>query len=231
MKEEPTTLHKVEIFTDGGCEPNPGAGGFGVILVHPKKRAEISGGFRLTTNNRMEIFAAIAGLELLKMPCVVTVYSDSKYVVDAVQEGWAAKWKLKGWWRTNTERAANIDLWDRLLTLCEKHTVSFQWVKGHAGHTENERCDVLAMAALKNPNLPIDEGYETPPEKPETRPLPTDGQPCWKCSAPVVRQVSNKKPKKDRAYYYEYYLLCPGCGMTYHPEEAKRLKLLSPELL
>src|SRR3954467_11639511 len=109
----------VEIYTDGGCEPNPGAGGFGAVLLHPKKRLEISGGFRRTTNNRMEIYAAIKALELLKQRCKVTLYSDSQYVVNAMIEGWARAWKKKGWWRTNKERAINSDLWERLLTLCE----------------------------------------------------------------------------------------------------------------
>src|SRR5881628_1068101 len=97
-------MPSVEIYTDGGCEPNPGLGGYGVALLHPKKRAEASGGFRLTTNNRMEIFAAIAGLEMLKQPCKVTLYSDSQYLVDAIMKGWAASWKKKNRWRTNKER-------------------------------------------------------------------------------------------------------------------------------
>lgn len=232
MNQEPTTLQRIEIFTDGGCVPNPGAGGYSVILVHPKKRAELSGGFRLTTNNRMEIFAVIAGLELLKMPCDVTVYSDSKYVVDAMAEGWAAKWKIKGWWRTRKEKAANTDLWDRLLKLCEIHKVEFRWVRGHAGHAQNERCDELAMAALKKADLPIDEGFENKSDEVESRPdLKDAGEPCWKCTVPVVRKTSTKKPKRNRNYYYEYYLLCPGCGATYQTEEAKRTIEVSLKLL
>src|SRR6266581_4826516 len=111
----------VEIYTDGGCEPNPGPGGYGVVLLHPRKRLPVSGGFRLTTNNRMEIYAAIKGLELLKQPCQVTLYSDSQYLVNAMMKGWARRWKKKGWWRTPTERAVNADLWEKLLALCEKH--------------------------------------------------------------------------------------------------------------
>ena len=102
----PSPLPSVEVYTDGGCEPNPGPGGYGVVLLHPKKRAEASGGFRLTTNNRMEIYAAIAGLEMLKQPCQVTLYSDSQYLVDAIMKGWAVAWKKKDWWRTRSERAA-----------------------------------------------------------------------------------------------------------------------------
>ena len=125
MEENSTSveLPQVEIYTDGGCEPNPGAGGYGTVLIHPKKRKEVSGGFRKTTNNRMEIFAAIAGLEMLKQPCKVTIHSDSKYVVDAMMAGWVAAWKKKSWWRTKTERPENVDLWQRLDALCQTHQV------------------------------------------------------------------------------------------------------------
>src|SRR6266571_1899447 len=126
----------VEIYTDGGCEPNPGPGGYGVVLLHPRKRAEASGGFRLTTNNRMEIFAAIAGLEMLKQACKVTLYSDSQYLVKAMMEGWVARWKKKDWWRGKKERRENFDLWKRLVPLCETHQVEFRWIKGHAGILE-----------------------------------------------------------------------------------------------
>ena len=217
----PGAMPHVDIYTDGACEPNPGLGGYGAVLLHPKKRTETSGGFRLTTNNRMEIYAAIKGLELLKQPCKVTLYSDSQYLVNAMMAGWAATWKRKGWWRTNKERAINIDLWERLLALCETHQVEFVWVKGHAGNKENERCDQLSCAALRQPNLPADEGYENKPETEGERPkLTLEGQPCWKCSTPVIKQKSHKKPKGD--YYFEYYLYCPKCQATYLVEEAKR---------
>ncbi|MEJ2704266.1 MAG: ribonuclease HI [Sedimentisphaerales bacterium] len=157
-KEKP--LKDVTIYTDGGCDPNPGAGGYGVILISGKARKELSGGFRQTTNNRMEIFAAIAGLETLKFPCKVTLYSDSQYLVNAMTKGWVKRWKVNGWRRNKTDKALNIDLWKRLLALCERHQVRFEWVKGHAGHQLNERCDELAMTALKRPNLSIDDGYE-----------------------------------------------------------------------
>jgi len=153
-------LKDVTIYTDGGCKPNPGPGGYGVILISGKARKELSGGFCLTTNNRMEIFAAIAGLEALKYPCKVTLYSDSRYLVDAMTKGWVFKWKANGWRRNKKEKALNVDLWKKLLALCEHHEVRFQWVKAHAGHDHNERCDELAMTALKKPHLPIDEGYE-----------------------------------------------------------------------
>ena len=160
MAEKQTPLKDVTIYTDGGCEPNPGAGGYGAILISGRARKELSGGFCLTTNNRMEIYAAIAGLEALKFACKVTLYSDSRYLVDAMIQGWVERWKANGWRRNKKEKALNIDLWKRLLTLCERHEVRFEWVKGHAGHHLNERCDELAMAATQKPNLPVDEGYE-----------------------------------------------------------------------
>lgn len=137
---------KVEIFTDGACSGNPGPGGWGVILRYRQHCRELSGGAAATTNNRMELSAVIAGLEALTEPCDVTLYSDSKYFIDAIEKGWAVKWKQKGWMRSNKEKALNPDLWERILQLLEVHRVELVWVKGHAGHPENERCDRLAVA-------------------------------------------------------------------------------------
>jgi ribonuclease HI len=227
--QKPLAIPHVEIYTDGACDPNPGPGGYGVVLLHPKKRAEASGGFRRTTNNRMEIYAAIRGLELLKLPCQVTLYSDSKYLVDAMSAGWVTTWKKKDWWRTNQERALNIDLWERLLALCQTHQVEFRWIRGHAGNPENERCDQLSCAALRQPNLSADEGYEHKPETEGQRPKPTqEGQPCLKCSTPLIKQKARKKPNRD--CYYEYYLFCPKCHATYEVEAAKRLIEQPPSL-
>jgi ribonuclease HI len=223
----PDELPSVEIYTDGGCEPNPGKGGYGVVLVHPKKRAEISGGFRKTTNNRMEIFAAIAGLELLKQPCKVTLYSDSEYLVKAMTQDWVGAWKRKQWWHSKTERVPNSDLWERLMLLCEKHQVEFRWVKGHAGHPENERCDQLAMGALNQPALSVDEGYENKPEE-GLRPEMQEGDPCRKCSTPVIKQKPRSKP--GREFYFEFYLWCPKCHATFDVESAKRLVQRPPSL-
>jgi len=198
-------------------------------LLHPRKRLETSGGFRLTTNNRVEIYAAIKGLELLKQPCKVTLYSDSQYLVNAMMAGWAATWKKKSGWRTNKERAVNMDLWERMLTLCETHQVEFLWIKGHAGNLENERCDQLSCAALRQSCLPADEGYEKRPESEGERPkLTQEGQPCWKCSTLVIKQKSRKRPKRD--YYFEYYLYCPKCHATYMVEEARRFVEQPPSL-
>ncbi len=143
-------MKEVFMYTDGACSGNPGPGGFGTILKYGKHEKEISGGEAVTTNNRMELSAVIAGLKALKEPCKVSVYSDSKYIVDAVNLGWAEKWKKNGWKRSNKEPALNIDLWEKLLALINIHKVSFHWVKGHAGHPENERCDALAVAESKN---------------------------------------------------------------------------------
>ena len=140
---------QVEIFTDGACSGNPGPGGwggYGVILRYKQFEKEISGGEANTTNNRMELSAVIAGLEALTEPCDVTLYSDSKYFVDAIEQGWAKKWKAKGWMRTNKDKALNPDLWEKILELLDKHNVTLVWIKGHAGHPENERCDKLAVA-------------------------------------------------------------------------------------
>jgi ribonuclease HI len=218
----------VEIYTDGGCEPNPGPGGYGAVLLHSNQRFEISGGFRKTTNNRMEIFAAIAGLERLNRPCTVTVYSDSRYLVDAMTKGWALSWKKKNWWRTKTERAANVDLWQRLLLLCNIHQVKFRWLKGHAGHLENERCDRLAVKALRQANLATDGGYENKPEVEGVRQEIREGEPCHQCSTPVVKQAGKSKRSWDD--YYEFQLWCPQCALTYPVESAKRCVEQTPSL-
>lgn len=148
-------MTEVDIYTDGACSGNPGPGGYGVVLIYGKHRKELSGGFKKTTNNRMELIAAILGLETLKRPCEVKLYSDSSYLVDAVEKGWALRWKATGW-----KGKKNRDLWEKVLTLLNTHKVQFIWVKGHASNKENNRCDELAVAASKGENLPADEGYE-----------------------------------------------------------------------
>ncbi len=140
---------KVTIYTDGACSGNPGPGGYGIILQYGEHRKEMSAGFDNTTNNRMELLGVITALEALKQPCDVDLYSDSKYVIDAVTKGWAQKWRSKGWMRTPKEPAKNPDLWERLLDLLEMHSVTFHWVKGHAQNANNNRCDELAVAAWK----------------------------------------------------------------------------------
>lgn len=148
----------VTIYTDGACRGNPGPGGYGCVLLYTdpagtEHKKECSAGYRLTTNNRMEIMAVIAGLELLKRPCRVDLYSDSQYVVNAVEKGWAAKWQRFGWYKdkNHKEKAKNADLWQRLMPLLDTHQVTFHWVKGHADTEYNNRCDTLAVAAAQDP--------------------------------------------------------------------------------
>ena len=152
-------LKQITIYTDGACTGNPGAGGYGAVIIDGQQRKEISGGFRLTTNNRMEMMAAIAALQALETKSRVTLHSDSKYIVDAVTKGWAKKWQANNWKRNSKEKAKNPDLWQKLLDLCLTHQVDFVWVKGHAGIPENERCDRLAVAAAQKSGLPNDFGY------------------------------------------------------------------------
>lgn len=152
-------MKHVEIYTDGACRGNPGPGGYGAVLICGRHRKEVSGGFCKTTNNRMEIMACIQALACLKHPCRITLTSDSKYVVNAISKGWAKRWQAKNWMRSKTEAAVNPDLWEQLLKLCGKHQIKFKWVRGHAGHKENERCDQLAVAAAAQVKLPSDPGY------------------------------------------------------------------------
>ncbi|MCL1998640.1 MAG: ribonuclease HI [Turicibacter sp.] len=147
-------MKKVTIYTDGACSVNPGPGGYGAVLIYKNgdklHRKEISGGYADTTNNRMEIMAVIKALEALKEPCKVDLYSDSRYVVDAIEKGWALRWRDNDWMRNKKDKALNPDLWEELLALLEKNPTKFFWVKGHANTPENERCDELAKQAITN---------------------------------------------------------------------------------
>jgi ribonuclease HI len=151
---------KVLIFTDGGAIGNPGPGGYGAVLRYNGHRRELSGGYRLTTNNRMELMACIKALEALKFQCSVVLYSDSRYVVDGVTKGWAERWRASEWRRNGGDKAENVDLWSRLLDLCDRHEVEFRWVEGHTGNPDNERCDQLAREAARQADLPPDRAYE-----------------------------------------------------------------------
>jgi ribonuclease HI len=150
---------KVVIFTDGASTGNPGPGGYGIVMIAGDARKELSGGFRCTTNNRMELMGVITALQALKQRSRVVVYSDSRYVVESVEKGWARRWRSRGWMRNAEERAENPDLWARLLDLLDQHSVEFRWVRGHASQPENERCDRLAVQAARQKNLPEDEGF------------------------------------------------------------------------
>ena len=143
-------MKTVEIFTDGACSGNPGPGGWGAILRYGGKEKELSGGETETTNNRMELTAAIMALRALKEPCKVILTTDSKYLSDGIGLGWAGNWKKNGWRKADKKPALNVDLWEEILELFKKHDVTINWVKGHNGHSENERCDALAVAFYKN---------------------------------------------------------------------------------
>ena len=149
-------MKKVTIHSDGACSGNPGPGGYGVILECGGRLRELSGGYKRTTNNRMELTGVIAGLAALKEKCDVTVVTDSRYVVDAMSLGWAKKWRANNWRRGKDGVAMNSDLWAKLLDLCEGHEVRFQWIRGHNGHPMNERCDRLAVAAVHGGQLADD---------------------------------------------------------------------------
>jgi len=152
-------MKHVVIYTDGGCKGNPGPGGYGVVLVSGSHRKELAAGYRLTTNNRMELRGAIAALELLSEPCNVDLNSDSKYLIDALDKNWLAGWQRRGWLTAAKQPVKNRDLWLLLLAAIKSHTIRWHWVKGHAGHTENERCDVLANAAVQAGGLLEDVGF------------------------------------------------------------------------
>ena len=158
MNQQPD--NHVAIYSDGACSGNPGVGGFGVVLLHNRKRLELSKGFRKTTNNRMELMAVIQGLSCLKKRCHVTVFTDSQYIVNSITMGWAKKWQANGWKRNSKEKALNSDLWQELLSLCEEHDVEFKWIKGHHGNKENEICDRLATQAASGTDLDTDSVYE-----------------------------------------------------------------------
>ncbi len=154
------TARPIHIYTDGGCLDNPGPGGYGAVIMEGDRRIELSGGYRLTTNNRMEIMACIKAIGTLKKNSQAVLFTDSKYVANAIEKGWALKWRSKNWMRDKNNRAVNSDLWAEMLMLLEHHDVVFRWVRGHAGNPENERCDVLAKKAAQGKDLEADSGYE-----------------------------------------------------------------------
>ncbi len=151
---------EIEIYTDGACSGNPGPGGYGVVLIYKGIIKELSGGYKKTTNNRMELLAIIKGLSALKETCKVTLYSDSKYCVDAINKNWLVNWQKNNWRKSNKESVLNVDLWKKLVELLKQHDVTFVWVKGHADNKYNERCDVLGREFIKNGKLLDDVGMD-----------------------------------------------------------------------
>jgi ribonuclease HI len=239
-------IPEIDLYSDGGAEPNPGKGGFGVIMSYKGAKKEFSQGFRLTTNNRMELMGVIYGLERLKTKSIVNLYSDSRYVVNGISKGWAEKWRSNNWYRNKNEKAINADLWERLLVLiADQQEVKFNWIRGHDGHSENERCDELALIALNGKELIDDSGYEenlfratgyeintittsqikkSSFQYPKTNiKIKKEGEACRKCNTAVIFKPTKKKElKPGQTYYFEYYLLCPKCKTMYMVEEAKR---------
>lgn len=160
MADNSTILGGIKIYTDGACSGNPGPGGWAAVLIAGERTKEISGGFARTTNGRMELTAVINALAALKCPCGVHVYTDAAYVVNAINKGWLANWQANGWRKSNKATVHNVDLWQRLVALLQKHEVTFVWVKGHADNQYNNRCDKLAVEAAHRDKLPIDTGFE-----------------------------------------------------------------------
>jgi len=211
MPDDSKAIPEVEMFTDGACTGNPGPGGYAVVLKFGRHRRELSGAFRKTTNNRMELMAAIAGLRALNRRCKVKLTSDSQYLIESINKGWVARWRENGWWRTANQRTVNHDLWATLLDLLDLHDVSLIWTRGHAGHAENECCDRLARQAIESAEAGIDLGHEQ-----STAGGPrsiSEGHPCFKCGTQVVKRTARKRRAK-RAHGYDWYLYCPGCEST-----------------
>lgn len=243
------SIPEVELYSDWGANPNPGKWGYWIILRCKWVSKEFSAGYKLTTNNRMELTWVITWLSKLKTKSKVKVYTDSQYTINWIEKWWANIWKKNNWYRTKTKKAVNYDLWEQLLELLENHDVTFEWVKWHNWHTENERCDELATEAMEVNNLIEDKGYipenineqksldslENHENKEEIIKVLSNWKwdknlkvekkwdPCKKCFTPVVK----KKPKHtkktlEKKYYYEYYLSCPNCKTNYMIEAAKR---------
>jgi ribonuclease HI len=157
---ESISMKEVHLYTDGACSGNPGPGGWAAILEWGTHRREISGGYRLTTNNRMEIIAVIEGLKLLNRPCSVRVFTDSRLIVDAFDKNWITNWMENNWRKSDKTQVKNRELWIKLHSMTKDHQVHFEWIRGHNGHAQNELCDKLAVNASKMPSLPADEVYE-----------------------------------------------------------------------
>jgi ribonuclease HI len=166
LDEKALNAGKVVIYTDGSAMDNPGAGGYAAVIRKGDRQKEIARGFARTTNNRMELMACIAALQHLEQKSQVLIFSDSKYIVDAIEEKHAYRWRANRWMRSTREKVANVDLWKKLLTLCDEHDVDFHWVRGHAGNPFNERCDFLAKQAATSSNLRMDHGYSDSDEQP-----------------------------------------------------------------
>jgi len=225
------TIPEVHIFSDWGANPNPGPGAYGVIMEYRWVKKEFSRGYKKTTNNRMELTGVITGLSKLKTRSKVTIFTDSQYTINGIEKWWAIKWRANNWKKADKKLATNIDLWEILLDLLEKHEVSFYWIKWHNWHLENERCDELATLAMKKKNLVVDTWFIENPEKLklsiEQVVIDIDAEKTWtqckKCDNDlIVKYPKHTKKTLKKEYYYEYYHHCPACKTNYMLEEAKR---------
>lgn len=226
-------LPKVELYSDGWARPNPWPWGYGVILRFWKTNKEFSGFEDYTTNNRMELTWVIVWLSKLKEKCEVEVFTDSSYVVNWIEKGWAEKWKANNWMRTKSEKAINYDLWEKLLNLTKKHKVKFNWVRWHNWHKENERCDDLATEEILKNTLNINKKEINKKNlikevlniwvdsKQKKIKIEKQWNKCKKCWDIVIKAIPKKKNTKNKNYYYKYYLTCPSCKTNYFVDEAK----------
>lgn len=231
------SLPHVQIYSDWWANPNPGPGGYGVIMCFMDIRKEFSQWYTETTNNRMELTGVITGLQKLNKKSRVDIYTDSQYTINGISKGWAEKWEANNWMRTKSEKAVNHDLWAILLPLTKQHEVTFHWVKGHNGHIENERCDELATLAIESQEYIKDDWYE-PKEvkqntvqqklnvnskKTETSEENLTWELCRKCNNRLEKKVpKHTKKTLEKKYFYAYYHHCPACKTNYMLEEAKR---------
>lgn len=233
----------VELYSDWWANPNPGPGGYGIILSCQWITKEFSQGYTMTTNNRMELLWVITGLWKLTKSSKVDVYTDSQYTINGIQKGWAKKWKENNWLRTKSEKAVNYDLWEQLLNVLERHDVTFHWIKWHSWHEQNERCDELATLAMGQDNLEKDSFYlenyyvkQEPKNQTEISPeimkivgkwdpnlkVEKQGDPCKKCLTPVEKRIpKHTKKTLQKKFYYKYYFTCPNCKTNYMTNEAK----------
>lgn len=231
-------MKKVEIHSDWWARPNPGAGGYWVVIKFWEKVKELSWFEDNTTNNRMELTWAIKWLEALKEPCEVELFTDSSYVVNWIEKWWAKKWESNNWMRTKSQKAINYDLWEKLLNAISKHKVNFNWVKWHNWQLENERCDELATnEILKNKGdvknevslsnnffkeEVIKKVLNTQVDSLQKNiKITSENQPCKKCWTPVVKAIPKKKNTKNKSFFYKYYFNCPNCKTNYFVDEAK----------
>jgi ribonuclease HI len=214
------SLPKVELYSDWWARPNPWFWGYGIILKCNNVVKEFSGNKKDTTNNRMELTWIIEWLKKLKTKSEVNVYTDSKYTINGIENGWAKKWQENNWMRTKKDKAINSDLWEILLDLLEKHRVKFNWVKGHDWHEENERCDELAtLEILKNTKTPLNSPLVRRDKA--TQKEKNSWNICRKCNNVLEKKKPKKKNTNNKSFYYLYYMHCNNCKTNYFVEEAK----------